>query len=102
MHFYRPATSSALNNGNTLLSVSSDGLVCTSNANEADEDEAGIHVANWGCSVAQAGWLHDRAGRPGIWASSDMETFGVWNSEVRGTRRFQLVSGLQPTDGSVS
>ncbi|KAM5534876.1 hypothetical protein V8D89_011431 [Ganoderma adspersum] len=82
VHFYRPATSSALNNGNTLLSVSSDGLVCTSNANETDEDEAGIHVANWGCSLAQAGWLHDRAGRPGIWASSDMETFGVWNSEL--------------------
>ncbi|PIL36869.1 hypothetical protein GSI_00559 [Ganoderma sinense ZZ0214-1] len=82
VHFYRPAASSALNNGNTLLSVSSDGLVCTSNADETDEDEAGIHVANWVCSVAQAGWLHDRAGRPGIWASSDMETFGVWNSEL--------------------
>ncbi|KAI1789013.1 WD40 repeat-like protein [Ganoderma leucocontextum] len=82
VHFYRLAASSALNNGNTLLSVSTDGLVCTSNANETDEDEAGIHVANWGCSIAQAGWLHDRAGRPGIWASSDMETFSVWNREL--------------------
>ncbi len=110
MRFYRPAASSALNNGNTLLSASSDGLVCTSNANENDEDEAGIHVANWGCSVAQAGWLHDRTGRPGIWASSDMETFGVWSSEVRGTRRaltccnalteaFQCREQLDPVQG---
>ena len=50
---------------------------------ETDEDEAGVHVANWGCSVAQAGWLHDRAGRPGVWAASDMETFSVWSAEVR-------------------
>ena len=75
LHFYR--------NGSTLLSASSDGLVCTSNAEEADEDEAGVHVGNWGCSIAQAGWLHDRAGRPGVWASSDMETFSVWTGEVR-------------------
>ena len=52
-------------------------------AEEEDEDEAGLHVGNWGCSIAQAGWLHDRAGRPGIWASSDMETFSVWTGEVR-------------------
>ena len=87
LHFYRPSasTSSATaGNGsnNLLLSVSSDGLVCTSRADEADEDEAGVHVANWGCSVAQAGWLHDRAGRPGVWAASDMETFSVWSAEV--------------------
>ena len=75
VHFYP--------NGDVLLSASSDGLVCTSNAVEADEDEAGLHVGNWGCSIAQAGWLHDTAGRPGIWASSDMETFSVWTNEVR-------------------
>ena len=74
LHFYR--------DGPVLLSASSDGLVCTSNAEEPDEDEAGVHVGNWGCSIAQAGWLHDSAGRPGIWASSDMETFSVWTSEV--------------------
>lgn len=66
-----------------LLSVSSDGLLCTSNADEVDEDEAGLHVGNWGCSIAQAGWVHGRAGPPGIWASSDMETFSVWSGEVR-------------------
>ncbi|KZT72690.1 WD40 repeat-like protein [Daedalea quercina L-15889] len=65
-----------------LLSVSSDGLLCTSNADEADEDEAGLHVGNWGCSIAQAGWVHTRASPPRIWASSDMETFSIWSGEL--------------------
>ncbi|KAI0332472.1 WD40 repeat-like protein [Cubamyces sp. BRFM 1775] len=82
LHFFRPATSSASTAGNLLLSASSDGLICTSNADEADEDEAGLHVGNWGCSIAQAGWLHDHAGRPAAWASSDMETFSVWTTEL--------------------
>lgn len=67
---------------NVLLSISSDGLISTSNADEADEDEAGLHVGNWGCSVAQAGWVHGRSGTPGVWASSDMETFSAWSGEV--------------------
>ncbi|KAI9001307.1 WD40-repeat-containing domain protein [Trametes punicea] len=82
VHFFRPAVSSTPHVGNLLLSASSDGLLCTSNADEADEDEAGLHVGNWGCSVAQAGWLHDRTGRPAAWASSDMETFSVWTTEL--------------------
>ncbi|KAI0723001.1 WD40-repeat-containing domain protein [Earliella scabrosa] len=86
VHFYP--------NGDVLLSASSDGLVCTSNAVEADEDEAGLHVGNWGCSIAQAGWLHDTAGRPGIWASSDMETFSVWTNELD---RIQDVDIRQPS-----
>ena len=85
LHFYRPPPGGAPSSAgpSLLLSASSDGLVCTSNADEPDEDEAGVHVGNWGCSVAQAGWLHDRAGRPGVWAASDMETFSVWTNEVR-------------------
>lgn len=85
LHFYRPPPGGAPSSAgpSLLLSASSDGLVCTSNADEPDEDEAGVHVGNWGCSVAQAGWLHDRMGRPGVWAASDMETFSVWTSEVR-------------------
>ncbi|KAI0356523.1 WD40 repeat-like protein [Trametes cingulata] len=82
LHFFRPASSSTPHTGNLLLSASSDGLICTSNADEIDEDEAGLHAGNWGCSVAQAGWLHDRAGRPAAWASSDMETFSVWTTEL--------------------
>jgi WD repeat-containing protein 89 len=65
-----------------LLSVSTDGLVCTSNPDEDDEDEAGLNVGNWGCSIAQAGWVNGHSGSPGIWASSDMETFSTWSSEV--------------------
>ncbi|KAH9938489.1 WD40-repeat-containing domain protein [Fomitopsis serialis] len=58
-----------------LLSVSSDGLLCISNADEVDEDEAGLNVGNWGCSIAQAGWVHTRAGPRGsghraIWKRS--------------------------------
>lgn len=67
---------------NVLLSASTDGLVCTSNADEPDEDEALLHAANWGCSVAQAGWIHGYDATPGVWASSDMETFSTWSGEV--------------------
>ena len=67
---------------NILLSISTDGLISTSNPDEADEDEAGLHVGNWGCSIAQAGWVYGRTGSPGIWASSDMETFSAWTGEV--------------------
>ncbi|PCH41338.1 WD40 repeat-like protein, partial [Wolfiporia cocos MD-104 SS10] len=69
-------------NNSTVLTISSDGLLCTSNADEPDEDEAGLHVGNWGCSVAQAGWVYGRSGSPGIWASSDMETFSAWSGEL--------------------
>jgi WD40 repeat protein len=70
-------------NARTLLSASSDGLLCTSDPDQPDEDEAGIHVGNWGCSIAQAGWLDDNANRaPAVWAASDMETFSLWTTEV--------------------
>ncbi|KAH9947312.1 WD40-repeat-containing domain protein [Amylocystis lapponica] len=81
LHFSR-SPSSMPKSGNILLSASSDGLVCTSSADEADEDEAGLHVGNAGCSLAQAGWIHRRTGSPGIWASSDMETLTIWSSEL--------------------
>ncbi|KAG6861490.1 hypothetical protein C0995_015917 [Termitomyces sp. Mi166 len=66
---------------NTLLSASSDGLVSTSNADEADEDEAVLHVGNWGCSVSQAGWIQASSDAK-IWAASDMETFSTWTHEL--------------------
>ncbi|KDR74407.1 hypothetical protein GALMADRAFT_141450 [Galerina marginata CBS 339.88] len=81
-------------NKNTILSGSTDGLLCTSNADEDDEDEALIQVGNWGCSVAQAGWIY-REPKPkvddgfvdydysaAIWAASDMETFSIWRSDL--------------------
>ncbi|KZV71383.1 WD40 repeat-like protein [Peniophora sp. CONT] len=62
-----------------LLSASSDGLLSLSSADEEDEDEAVVHVGNWGCSIAQAGWMPEG---DGAWASSDMETFSTWSSEL--------------------
>lgn len=66
-----------------LLSASSDGLLSLTNAHEADEDEAVQEVANWGCSIAKAGWYaNEPKGEYNVWASSDMETFGTWKSNV--------------------
>jgi len=62
-----------------LLSGSTDGLVCISNAEEADEDEAVMYVGNLGSSIAQAGWMP----RTGVWAASHMETFSLWSDEAR-------------------
>ncbi|KIK68593.1 hypothetical protein GYMLUDRAFT_36052 [Collybiopsis luxurians FD-317 M1] len=62
-----------------LLSASSDGLISLSNADEPDEDEAVVHVGNFGCSVSQAGWMPDGSR---IWAASDMETFSTWSEEL--------------------
>jgi WD40 repeat protein len=64
-----------------LLLASSDGLVYTSDPDEQDEDEAGVHVGNWGCSIARAGWIEAK-GRARAWAASDMETFSLWSEEV--------------------
>lgn len=69
------------NPNKVLLSTSSDGLVSTSNALEADEDEAVLHVGNWGCSISQGGWINNARGTR-IWAASDMETFSCWSNEV--------------------
>jgi hypothetical protein len=71
-----------------LLSGSTDGLVCVSNADEADEDEAVVYVGNLGSSIAQAGWWMPRrdagrAPRMGAWAATDMETFSLWSDEAR-------------------
>ncbi|KZT20669.1 WD40 repeat-like protein [Neolentinus lepideus HHB14362 ss-1] len=78
---------------NLLLSASSDGLVSTSNADEDDEDEAVLHVGNWSCSIAQAGWFTaSNSESPVAWASSDMETFSVWSSEMDLVRDFDIRS----------
>lgn len=71
-------------NQNIILSGSTDGLMSTSNADEDDEDEAVIHVSNWGCSVSQTGWIYGQSGSmsASVWAASDMETFSIWTSEV--------------------
>lgn len=70
---------------NTLLSASSDGLLNISDPSQADEDEAIIEIGNWGTSIAQAGWHSG-----GIWASSDMETFSFWSTQLDKTADFNL------------
>ncbi|KIK94418.1 hypothetical protein PAXRUDRAFT_828030 [Paxillus rubicundulus Ve08.2h10] len=79
VHFLKHGFSSV--SGRVLLSTSSDGLISTSNPLEKDEDEAVLHVGNWGCSVSQGGWIHDACGTR-IWAASDMETFSCWSNEL--------------------
>ncbi|GJJ07195.1 hypothetical protein Clacol_001395 [Clathrus columnatus] len=71
------------NTSDTLLSASTDGLLSISQTNEADEDEAVVYVANWGCSIARADWFaRNNGGQYGVWAGSDMETFGTWSQEL--------------------
>ena len=77
MHFSRPSSSEGPRH--LLLSGSTDGLVCISNAEEPDEDEAVMYVGNVGSSVSQAGWM---PGQRGVWAGTDMETFSVWSDEA--------------------
>jgi WD repeat-containing protein 89 len=79
LHFLH--SSATASSSKILLSASSDGLISTSNAEEEDEDEAVLHVGNWGCSVSQAGWISVSAGAQ-AWAASDMETFSCWSDEV--------------------
>jgi len=70
-----------------LLSASTDGLLCTTDVRVVDEDESGIHVGNWGCSISNAGWVNtDISAGNGknacIWAHSDMQTVSLWSNEL--------------------
>ncbi|KAL5527208.1 hypothetical protein ACEPAG_5999 [Sanghuangporus baumii] len=82
----------------TLLSASSDGLLCTSNPLEEDEDESNTGVANWGCSISKAGWLPRDSGleRSGIWATSDMETLSFWSDELDQIKQVDRERLVQP------
>ncbi|KAI9512719.1 WD40-repeat-containing domain protein [Russula earlei] len=83
VHFSRSPSSRDL----LLLSGSTDGLVCVSNADEEDEDEAVVYVGNLGSSISQAGWIPPRSSPSGagVWAATDMETFSLWSDEARTT-----------------
>ncbi|TFK28632.1 WD40 repeat-like protein [Coprinopsis marcescibilis] len=91
----RPSTPIAGGSGDVrlILSGSSDGLLSLSNANEDDEDEAMLATANWGCSIAQAGWI----GSKGVWAGSDMETFSTWSADLEPRLNFSI---REPADHS--
>jgi WD repeat-containing protein 89 len=66
-----------------LLSGSTDGLLSSSNPFEDDEDEAVINAANWGTSISKTGFIHQAGKIQHVWTASDMETFAIWNLEVR-------------------
>jgi WD repeat-containing protein 89 len=61
-----------------LLSASTDGLLCSSNPLENDEDESVLSVANWGTSISKTGFVNES-----VWSLSDMETLAFWDNEVR-------------------
>ena len=93
-----------------LLSASTDGLLCTSDPLQDDEDEATLSVGNWRCSISKAGWMHNSGGGgPRAWAVSDMETVSFWSEEVRIVRYFPRIRNMDATlngfiavDGSTS
>ncbi|KAJ2375547.1 hypothetical protein IW150_002490 [Coemansia sp. RSA 2607] len=63
-----------------MLSGSTDGLLCTFNVDEADEDEALLFVANTGSSVAKCGYFGPES--QFIYAQSDMETLQLWTDDA--------------------
>ncbi|KAF8311148.1 WD40 repeat-like protein [Clavulina sp. PMI_390] len=74
---FHPSTS------HLLLSASTDGLLCTTDSREHDEDESGVNVGNWGCSVSRAVWTGTGPSQgAAVWAHSDMQTFSTWNAEL--------------------
>jgi WD repeat-containing protein 89 len=106
VRFFRSTEEERSHNNNLLLSGSTDGLVCISNANEADEDEAVLHISNLGSSISQVGWIPSRrcaarrtptAGdRDGVWAATDMETFYLLSDEARISSFFYLLKQTHP------
>ncbi|KAF9509855.1 hypothetical protein BS47DRAFT_1300911 [Hydnum rufescens UP504] len=77
------------NTPDIVLTASTDGLLCTTDVRELDEDESGIQVGNWGCSVNSVGWTDVSEGLGSstkaskhIWAHSDMQTVSLWSDEL--------------------
>ncbi|KAJ2747050.1 hypothetical protein GGI20_000854 [Coemansia sp. BCRC 34301] len=80
-----------------FLSGSSDGLLCTFDAAQTDEDEALMYVANTGASVSGCGYFGPDAQY--IYAQSDMETLQLWTNEATQLADFGDVRDL--TEGGV-
>ncbi|KAJ2736021.1 hypothetical protein IW152_001144 [Coemansia sp. BCRC 34962] len=83
-----------------FLSGSSDGLLCTFDASQADEDEALLYVANTGASISGCGYFGPNAQY--IYAQSDMETLQLWTNEATPLADFgdvrDLAEGGVPID----
>ncbi|KAJ1729582.1 hypothetical protein LPJ61_003454 [Coemansia biformis] len=63
-----------------FLSGSTDGLLCTFDPSQPDEDDALLFAANTGASVARCGYFGPES--QFIYAQSDMETLQLWTSEA--------------------
>ncbi|KAJ2772882.1 hypothetical protein IWQ57_001566 [Coemansia nantahalensis] len=63
-----------------FLSGSTDGLLCTFDPTQPDEDDALLYVANTGASVARCGYFGPES--QFIYAQSDMETLQLWTVEA--------------------
>ncbi|KAJ2357686.1 hypothetical protein IWW50_001083 [Coemansia erecta] len=63
-----------------FLSGSTDGLLCTFDMCQPDEDDALQFVANTGASVSQCGYFGPES--QFIYAQSDMETLQLWTAEA--------------------
>ncbi|KAI9506794.1 WD40-repeat-containing domain protein, partial [Coemansia spiralis] len=68
------------NAANQFLSGSTDGLLCTFDVNQTDEDEALLYVANTNASVAKCGYFGPES--QFIYAQSDMETLQLWTNDA--------------------
>lgn len=68
-----------------LLSASVDGLVNTYDIRIVDEDDALLSTAQFGSSVASAGWMAlegAKAGElKGVWGATTIETVQIWDAE---------------------
>ncbi|KAJ2608561.1 hypothetical protein EV177_004916 [Coemansia sp. RSA 1804] len=64
---------------NQFLSGSTDGLLCTFDASQSDEDDALLYVANTNASVAKCGYFGPDS--QFIYAQSDMETLQLWTND---------------------
>ncbi|KAJ2080382.1 hypothetical protein H4R24_003123 [Coemansia sp. RSA 988] len=87
------------NFSNQILSGSTDGLLCTFDLSQPDEDEALQFVANTGASVAKCGYFGPNS--QFIFAQSDMETLQLWTDEATRLADFGDVRELGQSDMAI-
>ncbi|PIA18155.1 WD40 repeat-like protein, partial [Coemansia reversa NRRL 1564] len=84
------------NSPSQMLSGSTDGLLCTFDLSQPDEDEALQFVANTGASVSKCGYFGPDS--QFIFAHSDMETLQLWTNEATRLADFGDVRELGQSD----
>ncbi|KAJ1788176.1 hypothetical protein IWW46_001961 [Coemansia sp. RSA 2440] len=82
-----------------FLSGSTDGLLCTFDLAQPDEDDALQFVANTGASVSQCGYFGPDA--QFVYVQSDMETLQLWTTEATQLADFGDVRELGQGDVTI-